>query len=469
VTSGGGTGTRGLAVYGAVFAHRATVGTFAASLLARLPIAMAPLGIVLLVERTSGSYAAAGLVTAAFAAGTACGAPVWGRAMDVRAQHRVLVPVVSASACLVAVLALVAQAGGSVVLLCALALGAGLTFPPFSAAMRSSWRVLLPDLAQRRAGYALDAAAVESIFVMGPLLLSGLLVVLPATGPLLVTAAVLLVGGLAYTATAAARLQPHLRPVDPPTPVRTVEGGGAAPVAPGAPVATVAPVDRRMVSTALLAVLATGLVMALAFGATDTSLAATARSVLGDDATLGFLFAAIAGGSTVGGLAFGALAGERSGRRLLPVTLTVFGAGLAVVAAVLAAPGDPPTPVLLGVLFVVGLAIAPSLIIQQALVDASAPRGRTTEAQAWLSTAVTTGGALGTAVGGVVIEHADVPTAFAGAAAALGGAALVALLAQRAWARAAAGLAGTPDPARVASSRAHRGARRLPARGGPAR
>ena len=430
MTSGGGTATRGLAVYGAVLARRATVGTFAASLLARLPIAMAPLGIVLLVERTSGSYAAAGLVTAAFAAGTACGAPVWGRAMDVRAQHRVLIPAVSTSACLIAALALVAQAGGSAALLCALALGAGLTFPPFSAAMRSSWRVLLPDLAQRRAGYALDAAAVESIFVMGPLLLSGLLVVLPATGPLLVTAGVLLVGGLAYAATSAARLEPHLRPVDAP-----------------ASSATSAP-RARMVSTALVAVLATGLVMALAFGATDTSLAATARSVLGDDATLGFLFAAIAGGSTIGGLAYGALAGERSGRRLLPVTLTVFGAGLAVVAAVLATPGDPPTPVLLAVLFVVGLAIAPSLIIQQALVDASAPQGRTTEAQAWLSTAVTTGGALGTAAGGVVIEHAGVPTAFACAAAALGGAALVALLAQRPWARAASDLTDHPEPAR---------------------
>lgn len=422
MTAGAGTAARGLVVYGEVLGHRATLGAFAASLLARLPIAMAPLGIVLLVERTSGSYAVAGLVTAAFAAGTAGGAPVWGRAMDVRAQHRVLVPVVSASACLIAALALVAQAGASAPVLCALALGAGLTFPPFSAAMRSSWRVLLPDLALRRAGYALDAAAVESIFVLGPLLLSGLLVALPATGPLLVTSVVLLAGGLTYASTSSARLAPHLRPVDP-VGAGTSAGGSAG--------------ARRMVSTALVAVLATGLAMALAFGATDTSLAATARSVLGDDAALGFLFAAIAGGSTVGGLTYGAVAGARSGRRLLPVTLAVFGVGLAVVAAVLAAPGSPPTVVLLGVLFVVGLAIAPSLIIQQALVDVSAPAGRTTEAQAWLSTAVTTGGALGTAAAGVVIEHAGVPTTFACAAAALGGAALIALGAQRAWARAA--------------------------------
>ncbi len=54
----------------------------------------------------------------------------------------------------------------------------------------------------------------------------------------------------------------------------------------------------------------------------------------------------------------------------------------------------------------------------------------------------------GTAAGGVVIEHAGVPTAFACAAAALGGAAFVALLAQRPWARAGSDLTDRPEPAR---------------------
>ncbi len=416
----------GLGLYGTVLRRPGVLAAFGASVLARLPIAMAPLGIVLLVERTAGSYATAGLVTATFAVGTAAGAPVWGRAMDARAQAGVLAPVVTASAGLLAALALSATAGAPVVPLCALALAAGATFPPFSAAMRTSWRSLLPDPGHRRGGYALDAATVEALFVLGPLLLSALLVALPPAGPLLVTAGVLVVGGWTYAGTGPARLAPHQRPgaVTAHTSV----------TATGAPVSAV----RRTLlgSPALLAVLATGLVMALAFGATDTSLAATARTVLGDDARLGLLFAAIAGGSTLGGLSYGALSRARTGCQLLPVTLGVFGAGLAAVALLLAAPGRPPSWMLLAVLFVVGLVIAPSLIIQQALVDSLSLTGRTTEAQAWLSTAVTTGAALGTAAGGAVIETADVPAAFGCAAGALGGAVLIALLAQGSWARA---------------------------------
>lgn len=448
MTSHAGAPARGVAVYGAVLRRPGALLTFAASVLARLPIAMAPLGMVLLVERTSGSYATAGAVTAAFAVGTAAGAPVWGRAMDVRAQARVLAPTITASAALLVVLALAAQAGAHTAALCAVALGAGSTFPPFSAAMRASWRVLLVDPAHRRAGFALDAAAVEALFVLGPLLLSGLLVALPTTGPLLVTAGVLLLGGLAYAATGPARLGPRERTATAST------GGAEAATAEPAPSATAptatAPAQDASVpagpgptalltSASLLAVLATGLAMALAFGATDTSLAATARTVLGDDAALGLLFAAIAGGSTLGGLTYGAVAGHHTGARLLPLTLGVFGAGLGVVALVLAAPDGPSTPLLLAVLFVVGLVIAPSLIIQQALVDAQAPLGRTTEAQAWLSTAVTTGGALGTAAGGAVIEAAGVAAAFGSAAGALGLAVLVALVSQGSWQRAGAG------------------------------
>ncbi|TXR57894.1 MFS transporter [Quadrisphaera setariae] len=457
MTSHAGSPARGVAVYGAVLRRPGALVTFAASVLARLPIAMAPLGMVLLVERTSGSYATAGAVTAAFAVGTAAGAPVWGRAMDVRAQARVLAPTVTASAGLLVVLALAAQAGAHAAVLCGVALGAGMAFPPFSAAMRASWRVLLGDPVHRRAGFALDAAAVEALFVLGPLLLSGLLVALPTTGPLLVTAAVLLVGGLAYAATGPARLGPRERTATAgaSTTTSTADAATAEP-APSAtaPTATAPAQDASaqdasapagpgptalLTSAPLLAVLATGLAMALAFGATDTSLAATARTVLGDDAALGLLFAAIAGGSTLGGLTYGAVAGHHTGARLLPLTLGVFGAGLGVVSLVLAAPGGPSTPLLLAVLFVVGLVIAPSLIIQQALVDAQAPLGRTTEAQAWLSTAVTTGGALGTAAGGAVIEAAGVAAAFGSAAGALGLAVLVALVSQGSWQRAGAG------------------------------
>ena len=59
--------------------------------MARLPLSMTGLGIVLLVSLTSGSFGRAGLV-AAVGTLTACRvAPLWGRAIDRVGQARVLV------------------------------------------------------------------------------------------------------------------------------------------------------------------------------------------------------------------------------------------------------------------------------------------------------------------------------------------------------------------------------------------
>lgn len=401
----------GLRTYGTVLGQRAVARTFGAALLARLPISMAPLGVVLLVQHVQGSYAAAGLVTGAFAVGTAVGSPVWGRAMDRFGQARVIAPTVLLSAALLAALALAADAGARTAALVVLSAASGATFPPFSAAMRASWRVLLPDPAQRRAGYAMDAAAVEAIFVAGPLLLSLLLVVTPPVAPLLITAGLLATGGLLYAGSPPARRCAAV----------TAEEREAARAAGAA--------ARRVTTTALLAVFAVSLAMAVAFGAIDTSLAATARTVLDDEGRLGVLFAALAGGSTLGGLAYGTTKGHEREHRRLPALLGAFSAGLVLV-ALLMDHGRPPFWALLPLLFLIGLTIAPNLIIQQNLVDRLAPVGRVSEAQAWLSTSLTTGSAAGTAAAGALIQAVGVTASFSAAAAALAVAVVVALGAQ---------------------------------------
>src|SRR3954470_15760212 len=57
-------------------------GPVVASLLARLPIAMVGLSLLLYVQRTTGSFAVAGLVSAGSLVGVAVGAVVQGRLMD---------------------------------------------------------------------------------------------------------------------------------------------------------------------------------------------------------------------------------------------------------------------------------------------------------------------------------------------------------------------------------------------------
>ena len=56
-------------------------------------------------------------------------------------------------------------------------------------------------------------------------------------------------------------------------------------------------------------------------------------------------------------------------------------------------------------LVIAGIPIAPAFASSYGLVDRLAVPGTTTEAFSWLSTAIVTGISLGTAVGGVVIEH----------------------------------------------------------------
>ncbi|WP_432505452.1 MFS transporter [Kineococcus arenarius] len=90
-------------------------------------------------------------------------------------------------------------------------------------------------------------------------------------------------------------------------------------------------------------------------------------------------------------------------------------------------------PLLLAALFVTGLFISPNLIAAQHLVDDLVPVHRMGEAQAWLSTAITAGAAVGNAVAGAVLEHRTAQLSLATAAGAVLTAGLVALLAQRRW------------------------------------
>src|SRR4051812_50204610 len=63
-----------------------------AALVARLPIGIDSIAIVLFLRERTGSYAAAGAVSAAFALGGGAGAPLSGRPVDRFGHPRVLVP-----------------------------------------------------------------------------------------------------------------------------------------------------------------------------------------------------------------------------------------------------------------------------------------------------------------------------------------------------------------------------------------
>ncbi|SDU84982.1 Predicted arabinose efflux permease, MFS family [Microlunatus sagamiharensis] len=405
----------GLKAYGRLLRHGPAAGPFLFATLARLTLSMIPLGILILVEAERHTYALAGLVSGAYAVGAALGTPLWGRLMDRLGQLRVLLPTSLASAGLLVALTLATTRGAGEHVLMLLAAGVGLAYPAIGPALRSSFRIALPDAGSRRVAFALDGVSVELTFVLGPLFLSSLL--LPGIGPLplLVTAGLLVAGGVGYCLTgvarrADARTQRLAAGHDPDT---DQAGPRTALTAAGVP-----------------AVLLVMLVLSIGFGQLDTSMAATADLALGSTDRVGILFAAIAGGSTIGGLAYGARHWGVSERRAVPALLALFGVLLTTLALLLSS-GVTTLVVLLPVLFLTGLTIAPTLIMQQALLDQLVPPGRLNEAQAFLSASNTTGAALGTAVAGVVIDAAGPAWSYGGAAIGMLAAAVVALVGHR--------------------------------------
>jgi predicted MFS family arabinose efflux permease len=144
--------------------------------------------------------------------------------------------------------------------------------------------------------------------------------------------------------------------------------------------------------------------MAVGFGQMDTAFVATAELVLGSADRLGFLFAAIAGGSTIGGLLYGSRSWAGDEFKRTALMLALFALTL-VPLPILMLTGTTSLWVILPLMFLTGLTIAPTLIMFQNGIDALAPPHRITEAQAFLHAAMTSGSALGTAVAGVVIDH----------------------------------------------------------------
>jgi len=189
--------------------------------------------------------------------------------------------------------------------------------------------------------------------------------------------------------------------------------------------------------TGVAALLLVMLTLSIGFGQLDTSLAATAGKLLGGNQHVGVLFAAIAGGSTLGGLVFGARVWPIDDRIAVPTLLTAFALLLGGMAALLSLP-HPRLWIVYVLLVVTGATIAPTLIMQQNLLDHLAPSHRLNEAQAFLSAANTTGAAAGTALAGVLIDYHGLDWSFGGAALLAAASASVAIVSLRHW-RAAAG------------------------------
>jgi predicted MFS family arabinose efflux permease len=350
------------------------------SVIARLPVAMLGIGLLVHAEHLTGSFAAGGAVAAAYAIATGVGGPLLGRLVDRRGQTAVLLGSALAAGALLGAVALL-PAGSSLASVVALAAAVGLTTPPLGACARTLVPSLVDDPETVRVAYTVDATAVEFTWVFGPPLALGVGAVASTGAALAAAGAVLLLGTFAFaTLPASRRWRPSADEARP-------SGGSLR--APG-------------MRTLVIALIAAGVL----FGAAEVGVAAAAET-LASTAAAGPLLAIWGAGSLVGGVLATRLGGGADSAGGLVLVLAALAAGhlaLAAAAGSLAA--------LALTLFAAGTAIAPAYASIYTIVERVAPAGTVTEAFAWMSTAIAIGTAAGAAGGGMLADGVGPAAAF---------------------------------------------------------
>ena len=357
---------------------------FAVSILARLPLAMLSIALLVHAEHLTGSFAAAGAVAGIYAAALGVGGPLLGTLADRRGQTAVLVVSAGVAAALLVAMAALPD-GAPLAAPLALAAGLGLATPPLGACLRTVLPGLLPDAASLRAAYAVEASAVELTWIAGPPLALAL-GALWSTGAVLAAAGLILVAG-----TVAFAVQPASRRWRAEPTTTRARGGSLR-----------SPAMRTLV----IVLTAVGLL----FGAVEVAVTAAADALEGITAAAPLL--ALWG---VGSLAGGVIAARRGGGAQSAAGLAMLLAALTIGHLALV----PAAGSLVGLgamLLIAGVAIAPTYATVYAMVDDAAPAGGVTEAFAWLATAAAIGAAAGTAVAGVATEHAGASAALSLAA-----------------------------------------------------
>ena len=371
---------------------------FVASLIGRLPMGAIGLVFILRTHEITGSFAAGGGATAAYALSLGLVAPGLGRLIDLKGQTLVLL---GAGALQAAALVTFATLPGDAALPLIVALAAltGASQPPLGATVRSLWNRNLDD-ETRHVLFTGESAVLEGIYIAGPVL-----IIAGIGGLFSIPAAAVACGAFALIGTVMFVLTPASRAWRPePDRVRGLAGALASP--------------------GVRTLLATMGVLGIGVGVIEVAVPALCERADAASAT-GFVFGLWGLGSLIGGTVASRLrAGPDPGRRVIVLLAALAGGTLPLVLA--------EDVVSLGALiFLAGIAIAPALAAVHSLAGQLAVRGTVTEAYTWLGTGMGAGIAAGAALGGAVVEGADTHTAFALSATLLAMAAAVAATRRR--------------------------------------
>jgi MFS family permease len=363
--------SQGLVAYRRVLAAPRVRPLVAFALLARMPIGMGAVAIILFIHGQTDSFGIAGGVAGAYTIGLGITGPAVARFIDRHGSRLVIVPGALLVMAAMVALVVLGEAGAGTVPLIAAGFLAGAGSTPIGGIFRQRWPELVGP-AELPTAYALDAVMMEVVFVSGPLL-AGILAATAGPAEGLIAAGVLgILGSVGF-----ARLS-------------TVEPGGDADA------------ERHwlgaLASPHLRLLVLSDLPLAGTFGALDVMLPAFGAHH-GAAALGGPFAAALAFGSGAGGLAFGARPGIFGRPRR---SLVILGGLMVLTCLPLVVATSVPEMFVFAALS--GITFAPQITVRNQVVQQTLMQGTATEAFTWVALATTVGASIGSALVGPLVE-----------------------------------------------------------------
>ncbi|MGV2051525.1 MFS transporter [Agrobacterium sp. 22-209-1] len=359
--------------YREIFRAPGAKGFSAAGFFARLPIAMAPIGIVAMLSQTHGEYWLAGAVSATFALTNAALSPQISRLVDRKGQSKVLIPATIVSVIAFAVLIIATnQKWPAWTLFLSAFLAAAM--PSIPAMMRARWTEIFRDRPELNTAFAFESAADELVYISGASLSVGLAVSLFPEAAMMISTTFLALGTFAFL------LQRSTEPK-----VRPIESGRRQRSA----------IFLRPVQIITLALIFVGSTFATA----EVSAVAITKA-LGQPEAASLVIGVYAIGSFVVGLILGALNPKMPLQRQLLIAVSV----LALTALPLLV-ANTSVALLAFAVFLSGVAISPIFITSFGLIERRVPESMLTEGVTWVMTGIGIGMALGAFVSGWVIDN----------------------------------------------------------------
>ena len=356
--------------YRAIFRAPGAKGFASAGFFARMPIAMAPIGIVAMLSQTHGEYWLAGAVSTTFALTSALVAPQISRLVDRLGQARILTPTTLVSVAAFIVLIVAANQHWPIWTLFASALLAA-AMPSIPAMLRARWSELFNGRPELNTAFAFESAMDELVYIAGASLSVGLSVVFFPEAGLVVSTLLLALGSTAFI------VQRSTEPAIRPAGERSSQSA----------------FWLRPVQVLTLAMIFIGSIFATA----EVSAVAITEA-LGQPEAASFVVGVYAIGSFVLGLIIGALNLKLALHKQLAIAVTVIAITTLPLLVV------NTVPLLALAVFVSGIAISPTFITTFGLIERRVPAAMLTEGVTWVMTGIGIGVALGSFASGWVVD-----------------------------------------------------------------